>query len=73
MKNKKFMILFSQKHTLGYDLDHLNYIPMYLKSILLPMTYKGAILTPYLSAINFRKIEFEKWSWINLIFGLFQT
>ena len=44
-----------------------------MKSILLPMTYKGAILTPYLSAINFRKIEFGKLSSMNLIFGLFRT
>ena len=44
----------------------------YLKSILLPMTYKGAILTPYLSAINFRKIELDElgfWFISNLNFA----
>ena len=30
-------------------------------------------LSPYWSALDFWKIEFEKSSWMNLIFGLFQT
>ena len=34
---------------------------------------KFDLLSPYWSDFDFWKIEFEKWTWRNLIFGLFQT
>ena len=44
----------------------------YLKSVVVPMTYKWAILTPYLSANNFRKIQLDEldfWFLPNLNFA----